>query len=125
MDQISKQKQIASLIEEINFHNYQYYVLDSPLISDAEYDNLFRELVSIEKSNPNFVLPYSPTQRVGHPVSGTLSSHPHEYPMLSLENAINKNELIEFFNRIKKLSKSDTIEYVVEPKIDGMGVALS
>ena len=124
MDQISKQKQIASLIEEINFHNYQYYVLDSPLISDAEYDNLFRELVSIEKSNPNFVLPYSPTQRVGHPVSGTLSSHPHEYPMLSLENAINENELIEFFNRIKKLSKSDTIEYVVEPKIDGMGVAL-
>lgn len=124
MDQASKEKQISGLIEEINFHNYQYYVLDSPSISDTEYDILFRSLVSIEKNNPSLVLSYSPTQRVGHPVSGELNSYPHEYPMLSLENAINEKELREFFKRMKKLSKGDNIEYVIEPKIDGMGVAL-
>ena len=117
-------KRIDDLIDQINNHNYAYYVLDDPQLTDSEYDHLFRELEILEKKNPSLVLPTSPTQRVGHAVSSDLQSYNHEVPMLSLSNAINKTEIEEFYKRILKWFKNKNIGFVAEPKIDGLGVSL-
>ncbi len=118
-------KRIEELRKEINYHNYRYYVLNDPIISDAEYDRLFKELVELEERFPEFIEPTSPTQRVGHePVSG-FPEVIHRMPMLSLSNAFNREDLINFHTRIQKLLPNEKIEYVVEPKIDGLGVALT
>ncbi len=115
---------IDSLRHSINEHNYAYYVLDNPILSDQEYDTLFRELEKLEKENPEFIDPLSPTQRVGHPVSSDLESIPHNTPMLSLSNAINNEEIFDFNKRINKWLNTKNIFYVAEPKIDGLGVSL-
>ena len=117
-------KRIDSLISEINNHNYAYYVLDDPKLSDEEYDNLFRELEKLEKEYPSLVTDLSPTQRVGHPVSSGLQSYNHAVPMLSLSNAINDEEIIDFYKRIKKWLNNSEVDFVAEPKIDGLGVSL-
>jgi len=115
---------IDSLRHSINEHNYAYYVLDNPILSDQEYDTLFRELEKLEKENPEYINPLSPTQRVGHPVSSDLESIPHITPMLSLSNAINNEEIFDFNKRINKWLNTKNIFYVAEPKIDGLGVSL-
>ena len=115
---------INSLRHSINEHNYAYYVLDNPILSDQEYDALFRELEQLEKENPEFIDPLSPTQRVGHPVNSDLESIPHITPMLSLSNAINNEEISDFNKRINKWLNRENISYVAEPKIDGLGVSL-
>ena len=115
---------INSLRHSINEHNYAYYVLDNPILSDQEYDALFRELEQLEKENPEFIDPLSPTQRVGHPVNSDLESIPHITPMLSLSNAINNEEISDFNKRINKWLNRENITYVAEPKIDGLGVCL-
>ncbi len=118
-------KRIEELREEINYHNYRYYALNDPVISDAEYDKLFKELIELEEKFPEFITPTSPTQRVGHePVSG-FPEVVHRMPMLSLSNAFNREDLLNFHTRIQKLLPNEKIEYVVEPKIDGLGVALT
>ncbi len=118
-------RRIEELRKEINYHNYRYYVLNDPVISDAEYDRLFRELLELEEKFPEFITPTSPTQRVGHePVSG-FPEVIHRMPMLSLSNAFTNEDLINFHTRIQKLLPDEKIEYVVEPKIDGLGVALT
>jgi DNA ligase (NAD+) len=123
MEKKAKQK-IKALIEQINDHNYAYYVLDNPKLTDMEYDHLFRQLEDIEAKYPNLISPTSPSQRVGHPVSSGFQSYNHDVPMLSLSNAINSSEINEFHKRVLKwLNRADT-DFVAEPKIDGLGVSL-
>ena len=118
-------KEILRLRQEIEKHNRHYYVLDDPLISDAEYDHLFRRLVELEKQHPELASPDSPTQRVGAPPLEKFATVRHTLPMLSLNNANNQEEMEEFEERIRRfLKSSQPIEYVVEPKIDGVAVEL-
>lgn len=125
MDRKAAEKRINDLREQINYHNYLYYVLDSPEISDAEYDRLMQELVDLEKAYPDLVTPDSPTQRVGAPPLEEFKSVTHTIPMLSLSNTETEAETLEFDKRIKRFlhfSKSQSIEYVAEPKLDGLAV---
>jgi len=117
-------KKIELLREKIRYHNYRYYVLDDPIVSDAEYDQLMKELMEWEKKYPQYIMPSSPTQRVGtEPVSG-FATVKHIAPMLSLANAFSTEELRAFNQRIKKLIPQKKLEYVVELKIDGLAVTL-
>ena len=118
-------REIDRLRSEIDFHNYHYYVLDAPVISDAEYDRLFRRLVELEAAHPELRSPTSPTQRVGAPPAEKFESVRHSIPMLSLNNAMAEAEFHEFDQRVHRALKSDgAIEYVVEPKLDGLAVEL-
>src|SRR3989338_8139181 len=118
-------KELLRLRQEIEKHNYRYYVLDDPLVSDAEYDHLFRRLLDLEKQHPKLASPDSPTQRVGAPPLEKFATVRHTLPMLSLNNANNQEEMEEFEERIRRfLKSSQPIEYVVEPKIDGVAVEL-
>lgn len=118
-------KEIERLRREIEKHNYQYYVLDSPIITDAEYDELFRRLVELEKKHPEFFSPDSPTQKVGAPPLEKFATVRHTLPMLSLNNANDRTEMEEFAERIQRfIRSSEPIEYAVEPKIDGVAVEL-
>lgn len=118
-------KEILRLRQEIEKHNYYYYVLDQPLITDAEYDRLFRRLVELEKKYPEWFSPDSPTQRVGAPPLEKFATVRHTLPMLSLNNANNREEMEEFEERTRRfLKRPDAIEYVLEPKIDGVAVEL-
>ena len=118
-------KELLRLHQEIEKHNRHYYVLDDPLISDAEYDHLFRRLLDLEKQHPELAAPDSPTQRVGAPPLEKFATVRHTLPMLSLNNANNQEEMEEFEERIRRfLKSSQPIEYVVEPKIDGVAVEL-
>ncbi len=117
--------EIARLRQEIENHNYRYYVLDDPRVSDAEYDRLFRRLVELEKKHPEFASADSPTQKVGAPPLKQFKTVRHTIPMLSLNNVMDQGEMKEFEERIVRFLKtSETIEYVVEPKIDGVAVEL-
>ena len=112
----ASKKEIASLTREINEHNYRYYVLDAPVISDVEYDRLFRRLKELEEKY-NYVFPDSPTQRVGAPPLEKFEKVKHKEPMLSLDNAFSHDEVREFDQRVKRFLGSDEeIEYTVEPK---------
>ena len=118
-------REILSLREQLEKHNYHYYVLDDPEISDAEYDRLFRRLLDLEKAHPEFASPDSPTQKVGAPPLDKFLTVRHNIPMLSLNNATNQEEMKEFEERIQRfLKSSEPIRYVVEPKIDGVAVEL-
>ena len=117
-------KRIEKLISEINDHNYSYYVLDNPELTDSEYDSLFRKLEKLESEYPSLISDLSPTQRVGHPVSSTFKSHEHTVPMLSLSNAINDEEINDFHKRIVKWLNNSEVNFFAEPKIDGLGVSL-
>lgn len=122
-DQI--ESEILELRRELERHNYQYHVMDDPLISDADYDRLFRRLVELEKQYPEFASPDSPTQKVGAPPLDKFRTVRHTVPMLSLNNAIDREEMEEFDDRIRRFLKSvEPIEYAVEPKIDGVAVEL-
>jgi DNA ligase (NAD+) len=125
MKDVSKAKQrIAELREIINHHNYRYYVLDSPEISDSEYDELMRELRQFESEHPEFVTTDSPTQRVGAPPVETFGVVVHPQPLLSLANAFSYEELAAWHKRVSKLLGGRQFDLVCEPKIDGLAVAL-
>ncbi|HEY6998955.1 MAG TPA: NAD-dependent DNA ligase LigA [Candidatus Binatia bacterium] len=116
-------EEILRLRRAIEKHNYQYHVLDDPLISDAEYDRLFRRLLELEKKHPELATPDSPTQKVGAPPLERFSTVQHSLPMLSLNNAMDPEELVEFEERIQRFLKhNESIDYAVEPKIDGLAV---
>jgi len=122
MNKAEAKKQIKKLRDEIDNHNYKYYVENNPAISDYEYDLLLKKLEKIELEYPDFITPDSPTQRVGEqPVEG-FETVEHKIPMLSLANTYTYDELREWDERVKKYVLD--AEYVVEPKIDGAGVAL-
>jgi DNA ligase (NAD+) len=121
----SIENEIVELRREIDKHNYRYHVMDDPLISDADYDRLFRRLVELEKQHPEFAAPDSPTQKVGAPPLDRFRTVQHTMPMLSLNNANDRDEMKEFEERIRRFLKSTgPIEYAVEPKIDGVAVEL-
>ena len=116
---------IKSLREKINNHNYQYYVLDNPIISDSEYDKLLKELELIEKKYPEFIIPESPTQRIGAQPIESFGTVTHRITMMSLANAMSDDELKAFDERLKKkLNSAEEIEYIIEPKLDGLAVEL-
>ena len=118
----NRTKEIRKIIEQ---HNYNYYILNSPTISDGEYDTLFRELDALEAEHPELISPDSPTQRVGAEPLAEFSTINHRLPMLSLANAMNTEELLAFDDRIKKrLKTKNSIEYIAEPKLDGIGIEL-
>lgn len=118
-------KEIEKLSSEINEHNYRYYVLDAPVISDEEYDRLFKRLKELEEKY-GYVPVDSPTQRVGAPPLEKFNTVKHAEPMLSLGNAFSHDEVREFDQRVKRFLKSDQdIEYTVEPKYDGLAMELS
>ncbi len=120
-------ERVKKLREEIEYHNYRYYVLDSPVISDAEYDALMRELKKLEEMYPELITPDSPTQRVGFKPAEGFKEVAHAEPMLSLDDAMNEEEVIEFDKRIKRflnLPEDQPVEYTVEPKIDGLAIEL-
>ncbi len=127
MEMEEAKKRVEELRELINYHNYRYYVLDDPAISDAEYDKLVLELQQLEEKFPDLKTPDSPTQRVGHPPAEKFNTIPHTIPMLSLDNVFNEDEFIAFDKRVKRflnIADREHIEYVGEPKMDGVGVEL-
>jgi DNA ligase (NAD+) len=115
-----------ALREQIRLHNYRYYVLDDPIISDAEYDALMRELRAIEEQHPELVTPDSPTQRVGAPAAERFAKVRHPQPMLSLANAFDEAGLRAWHDRVVRLlDGASRIAWVCEPKIDGLAIALT
>ncbi len=124
MDKEQLKIRIDNLVDELNHHNFNYYVLDKPLISDYDFDKLLEELIKLEKENPEFIREDSPTKRVGGEVIKSFKQVKHKYPMLSLGNTYSQEELIEFDNRIKKLIDSE-FEYVCELKYDGVAIGLT
>jgi DNA ligase (NAD+) len=117
---------VDQLRNEINAHNYRYYVLDDPIIPDAAYDKLFSELSKLEDQRPSLVTPESPTQRVGAAPVGGFDEVVHELPMLSLGNAFSDQSVFEFDQRVKeRLGISGSLDYSVEPKLDGVAISLT
>lgn len=123
-------ERMAKLVREIEVHNHLYHVLDNPEVSDAKYDTLMRELLELEERHPELRSPDSPTQRVGAPPLETLGTVRHSLPMLSLDNAFGEAETMEFDARVKRFLETAgidpprAIEYVAEPKLDGVAVEL-
>lgn len=119
------EKDISRLRDIIEFHNYRYFVLDDPVITDKEYDRLFHLLVDVENKYPDMKTPDSPTHRVGAPPRKDLPTVKHKVPMLSLDNAFNYEDLLRFDERIKSLLGTEKdLEYVCEHKLDGLAVSL-
>jgi len=118
-------KRYISIQERIRSHDYEYYILDEPLISDHEYDELFKELKEIEADHPEWITPESPSQRVGIKPKGDFATFKHFQQMLSLANAFNEEDLRNFHDRIlKNLGTNNHIDYFCEPKMDGAAVSL-
>jgi DNA ligase (NAD+) len=121
----SAKAEIAKLREELERHNYLYYVLDRPEISDSDYDVQLRRLSELETAHPELADPSSPTQRVGAQPSERFGKVRHNVPMLSLDNAMSRDEVEEFETRIRRfLNHTGPIEYVAEHKFDGVAVEL-
>jgi len=118
-------ERIEKLRAEINYHNYRYYVLDSPEISDAEYDELMRELQKLEAEYPQFLTPDSPTQRVGAAPVEAFGVVEHPLPLLSLGNAFSQEELLAWYTRASKLVAGEQFNLACEHKIDGLAIALT
>ena len=118
-------RRVETLRSEIGRHDYQYYVLDAPLIPDAEYDRLMRELQGLEAQYPELVTPDSPTQRVGAAPLEGFAEVRHALPMLSLDNALDEDEVAEFDRRVReRLNVSGEVRYLAEPKLDGLAISL-
>jgi len=120
---VAEQKLFA-LKEKINLYNYHYYVLDNPLISDQEYDRLYRELITIEELYPDLISPDSPSQRIGGGPLPYFTKVTHQVPMLSLANAFNEGDLRDFDRKVRIASNQELINYMVELKIDGLAISL-
>lgn len=117
-------ERITQLREILHKHNYNYYVLNSPEISDQEFDRLLRELQEFEKQYPEYDDPNSPTQRVGSDINNEFVQVPHKYPMLSLSNTYNKEEVAEFYERVKTSLNGEPFEICCELKYDGLSISL-
>lgn len=117
------EEEMVRLTADLNRHNYNYYMLDAPVISDYEFDQLLRKLQDLEKQHPEFMQPDSPTQRVGGTVTKKFETVKHVYPMLSLGNTYSEEELVEFDSRLRGLVNAD-IEYACELKYDGLAISI-
>ncbi len=122
MNNKEAEKEIKKLREDINYYNHMYYVENNPVISDYEFDFLLKKLEKLESEFPELIVPESPTQRVGGKPIDSFTAVEHKTPMLSLDNTYDSDDLKEFDKKVKK--NVGEVEYVVEPKIDGIGVAL-
>ncbi|SDR97401.1 DNA ligase (NAD+) [Halopseudomonas xinjiangensis] len=124
----SPAERVQALRDQINEHNHRYYVLDEPSVPDAEYDRLFNELKRLEAENPDLILPDSPTQRVGGAPLSAFGTVAHDVPMLSLGNAFEEQDMLDFDRRVREGLDSpvdaEQIEYCCEPKLDGLAVSL-
>src|SRR5213079_127451 len=114
----------AQLVEEIRQHDHAYYVLAQPSISDQQYDRLYHELIDLETQFTQLVTPDSPTQRVGGEPLKAFKPVQHLQPMLSLDNTYSQEELREFVNRVQRLLANEKLEWMVEPKVDGLAINL-
>ena len=122
----SVEKKIEELREQILKHDYNYYVLAEPVISDENYDKLFKELEKLETENPQLITPDSPTQRVGKDLTKEFNPVKHKIPMLSLANTYDEHDLFDFDRRVKEsLPETEKVEYVVELKIDGASISIN
>ncbi len=121
MDPKLRSEEITKLLEK---YNYEYYVLDNPSVSDAEYDRLMQELIAIEEAHPELKSPLSPTQRVGGTVQDEFKKVTHKRMMLSLANAFNETDLRDFDRKIREVLGVDKVTYMAEMKIDGLGMSL-
>lgn len=118
-------KEVEALRREIREHNHRYYVLNDPVVSDAEYDRLMRRLIELEEAHPDLVTPDSPTQKVGGPPQERFRVITRDVPMLSLENAMNHDEVLEWRERLKReVGEAGSDDFVCEPKVDGVAVEL-
>lgn len=108
----------------LRFHEHRYYILNDPLLSDFEYDQLFKALEKIEKENPTLITPDSPSQRVAHELTREFPTVQHLVPMLSLDNSYNADDLLDFDRKVRELSGLEQISYCVEPKFDGGSISL-
>ena len=115
---------LEQLRDVLRFHEYRYYVLNDPLISDTEYDQLFSLLQRIEQAHPELITTTSPTQRVGSSLNAAFKTVPHLVPMLSLENSYNADDLIDWDRKAREVAKKDMLEYCIEPKFDGASISL-
>jgi DNA ligase (NAD+) len=117
-------KDLAGIRQTLVFHEYRYYILSDPLLTDIEYDSLYKALEKLESENPDSVTPDSPTQRVARGLTKNFPTVNHLVPMLSLENSYNADDLIDWDRKARELSSLDVIEYCVEPKFDGASISL-
>ena len=123
-EMMTEQDQIIALREELHRHNYNYYVLNAPEISDKEFDNKMRQLQDLEKLHPEMADPNSPTMRVGSDLSKDFKQVYHQYPMLSLGNTYSESEVTDFYNRVKELLGNEEFEICCELKFDGTSISL-
>ena len=125
MDNSALQARLEELRQDIRFHNYRYYIVNQPIVSDVEYDRLMRELREIEESHPDWITPDSPTQRTGAPPSERFAKLQHPAPILSLANAFDEHDVRAWYERIARIDERvlDT-DFVIEPKLDGLTVVL-
>ena len=122
---VTIEKKVESLRDRLRYHSHRYYVLDDPDIPDAEYDRLYNKLLSYERAHPELVVIDSPTQRVGSKPLTAFGQIQHQKPMLSLDNVFNGEDLQAFNQRVQtRLKTSDEIEYVAEPKLDGLAISI-
>ena len=124
-DESEARQEIERLRSLINHHNHRYYVLDSPEISDAEYDGLMRRLQQLEAEHPDLLTPDSPTQRVGAEPLAEFGTVEHRLPLLSLANAFSNEELLAWYKRVLNLRGEQDFDFVCEIKMDGLAVALT
>src|SRR5437763_8604712 len=128
LDKIKKEKistkDVDELREVLRFHEYRYSIQNDPLISDFEYDSLYKQLEAIEKENPDLIVPDSPTQRVAKGLTKDFPTVQHLVPMLSLDNSYDSEDLIDFDRKARELTGLEEIEYCVEPKFDGASISL-
>ena len=120
----NSQQAVDALTKVINYHDWRYYSLSDPIVTDYEYDQLFKELQRIEKDHPHLLTATSPTQRVARALNSEFETVAHTVPMLSLDNSYNAEDLRDFDRRMKELSGKKDLQYVVEPKYDGASIAL-
>lgn len=133
MEKAIAQQRINELSAQLEQHNYSYYVLDAPTISDREFDLLLEELIALEKEHPDLLLATSPSQRVGGTVTKTFATVKHKYPMLSLSNSYSTEDMVDFDRRVqeglgfqgKDLFSEGTVQYVCELKFDGLSIGLT
>ncbi len=121
---MSPAERVKELTELLEKYNYEYYVLDNPSVTDAEYDRLMQELISLEKQYPELLSPLSPSQRVGGQVLDEFKKVSHQRMMLSLANAFNEDDLYDFDRKIRDVIGGDKVTYMAEMKIDGLGMSL-
>ena len=121
---MSPKERVEEITKLLEKYNYEYYVLDNPSVSDAEYDRLMQELIALEKEHPELLSPLSPSQRVGGQVQDEFKKVTHQRMMLSLANAFNEDDLYDFDRKIREVTGLDKVDYMAEMKIDGLGMSL-